>query len=80
MYSSDSYAEFGIAVFMAGGSLPALPNQIDAALLKAATAMKPVTSQNTNEYILSDGKNRIVYNIETKKIKPLSPKGENGGD
>ena len=31
--------------------------------------MKPVASANKNEYVLSDGKNRIVYNIETKKIE-----------
>ncbi|MBP6023487.1 DUF6298 domain-containing protein [Ferruginibacter sp.] len=69
VYSGDSYPEFAMAVFMAGGSLPALSNTLDAALLKAASGMKPIASQNKNEYILSDGKNRIVYNIETKKIE-----------
>lgn len=68
-YSGDSYPEFGIAAFMAGGSLPALSNTIDATLLKAASGMKPVASQNKNEYILSDGKNSILYNSETKKIE-----------
>jgi Family of unknown function (DUF6298) len=69
VYSGDSYPEFAMAAFMAGGSLSVLPNDIDATLLKAATSMKPVTSSNKKEYILSDGKNRIVYNIETKKIE-----------
>ena len=69
VYSGDSYPEFGMAVFMAGGSLPVLPNEIDKELLKAAVGMKPVASSNKNEYILSDGKNSIVYNTETKKLE-----------
>jgi hypothetical protein len=31
--------------------------------------MKPATSSNKNEYILSNGKESIVYNTETKKIE-----------
>jgi hypothetical protein len=69
VYSGDSYPEFGIAVLMAGGSLPVLPGDVDAAILKAAVGMKPVASANTNEYILSDGKSSIVYNTETKKLE-----------
>ncbi|MEY2918578.1 MAG: hypothetical protein RIS73_2292, partial [Bacteroidota bacterium] len=69
VYSGDSYPEFAMAAFMAGGSLPVLPNDINATLLKAAASMKPVTSSNEKEYILSDGKNRIVYNTETKKME-----------
>ena len=68
-YSGDSYPEFGMAVFMAGGSLAVLPDNFDKELLKAAAGMKPVTSLNKNEYILSDGTSSIVYNIETKKIE-----------
>jgi len=68
-YSGDSYTEFGMAVFIAGGSLAVLPGEIDAAIVKAAAGMKPVASSNKNEYILSDGKNSIVYNIETKKLE-----------
>jgi len=69
VYSGDSYPEFGMAVFMAGGSLPVLSKEIDKELLKAAAKMKPVASSNKNEYILSDGKNSLVYNIETKKLE-----------
>lgn len=69
VYSGDSYTEFGMAVFMAGGSLPVLPVDVDAALLKAVVGMKPVASANKNEYILSDGKTSIVYNAETKKVE-----------
>jgi hypothetical protein len=68
IYSGDSYPEFGIAVLMAGGSLPVLPKDIDASLLKAAAGMKPVASANSNEYVLSDGKKSIIYNVTTKNI------------
>ncbi len=68
MYSADSYPEFGMAVFMAAGSLPVLVNAIDDTILKAAVGMKPIASSNKNEYILSNGKNSIVYNVESKKI------------
>ena len=68
IYSGDSYPEFGIAVFMAGGSLPVLSTETGQELLKAAVKMKPVVSPIKNEYILSDGKNSIVYNTETKAL------------
>ncbi len=69
IYSGDSYPEFGIAVLMAGGSLPVLSTEIDKELLKAAVKMKPVVSSHKNEYILSDGKNSVVYNTETKRLE-----------
>ena len=68
-YSGDSYPEFGVAAFMAGGSLAGLSADINPEILKAAVSMKPVTSSNKNEYVLSDGKRTIVYNIETKKLE-----------
>lgn len=69
IYSGDSYPEFGMAVFMAGGSLPVLPKDTDAALLKLAVGMKPIISNDNNELVLSDGKKRIVYNTATKKVE-----------
>lgn len=69
VYSGDNYPEFGMAVFMAGGSLPVLSKDVDVTLLKVATVMKPVASAAKNEYILSDGKSSIVYNTETKKLE-----------
>ncbi len=69
IYSGDNYPEFGMAVFMAGGSMPVLPSNIDEALLKTVAGMKPVAATNTNEYILSNGRNSIVYNTETKKLE-----------
>ncbi len=68
VYSSDSYIEFAMAAFMAGGSLTAI-NNIDKEMVNAAVSMKPIASLNKNEYILGDGKRTITYNIETKKIE-----------
>jgi hypothetical protein len=61
-----------MAVFMAGGSMPVLPKDIDSTLLYAAVGMKPIASSIPKEYVLSDGKNSIVYNSETKKISKRS--------
>lgn len=69
VYSGDNYPEFGIAAFMAGGSLPLLPENVDAAIIKAAVGMKPVAPSNANEYILSDGKNSIIYNTVTRRFE-----------
>jgi len=69
VYSGDSYTEFGVAAFLAGGSLSVLPENVDKELLKAAAGMKPIASINKNEYVLSDGKNKIIYNKETRKFE-----------
>src|SRR6185503_16441749 len=69
VYSGDSYPEFGVAAFMAGGSLPTLSKEIDKEILKLAANMKPVASSNKKEYVLSNGKNSVVYNIETRKLE-----------
>jgi hypothetical protein len=69
VYSGDNYSEFGMAAFIAGGSLPLLSENIDAAILKAAVGMKPVAPTNANEYVLSDGKNSIIYNTIARKLE-----------
>lgn len=69
VYSGDSYTEFGMAAFMAGGSLAFLPATVDKELLLASIGMKPVKSSNKNEYMLSNGKASIVYNTETRKLE-----------
>ena len=69
IYSGDSYTEYGIAAYMAGGSLAALPNGVDATVINAAITMKPTESNNKEEYILSDGKNKIIYNTVSKKLE-----------
>lgn len=69
MYSGDSYPEFGMAVLMAGGSMAQLPSDTDKEILKTVISMKPVTSSNKDEYILSNGKKSIVYKAATQKIE-----------
>ena len=69
VYSGDSYSEFGMAAFMAGGSLAFLPAAVDKELLMASVGMKPVRSSGKNEYVLSNGKASIVYNAETRKLE-----------
>ncbi|HEX6847869.1 MAG TPA: DUF6298 domain-containing protein [Chitinophagaceae bacterium] len=69
IYSGDSYTEFGIAAFMAGGSLAVLPSIINKELLIASVGMKPAKSSNNKEYILSNGKNSLVYNTETRTLE-----------
>ncbi len=69
MYSGDNYPEFGMAVLMAGGSIPVLPENIDKSIANEAINMKPVASTNANDYILSDGKNSIIYNTVTRKLE-----------
>lgn len=69
IYSGDSYPEFGIAAFMAGGSLAVLPVSADPEIQKAATGMKPVAAGDKNEYKLSDGKRSIIYHTVTRKLE-----------
>ncbi len=69
IYSGDSYPEFGIAAFMAGGSLAVLPAATDQEILKAAAGMKPVKATSETEYILSDGKKSIIYNTVTRRLE-----------
>jgi len=53
---------------MAGGSLPVLPANIDAAILEKAAGMKPVSGKEEGVYILSNGKASIVYNSNTHQF------------
>ena len=57
-----------MAAFMAGGSLAVLPKDVKKDLLNVIN-MKPAKSTNKSEYILSNGKESIVYNVETKQIE-----------
>lgn len=69
IYSGDSYPEFGMAAFMAGGSMAVFPGATNKEILKAAAGMKPVTADAKNEYKLSNGQKSIVYNTETRKLE-----------
>ena len=71
IYSGDNYDSYGWAVFMAGGSLAALPGLNDE-LLAAAVNMKPsVLSGNPeNQYGLENpGKGYIFYNGAAQPIR-----------
>jgi len=69
IYSGDSYAEFGMAAFMAGGSMAVLSANTDKEILKSGAGMKPVHTTTENEYWLSDGKKKIIYNTLTRKLE-----------
>lgn len=68
VYSGDNYPEFGVAAFMAGGSLATLPANMEKEILGSAINMKPVRSTNNDEYRLSDGKRSIIYNTVSRKF------------
>lgn len=64
MYSAGRYDVFGWAVFMAGGSLAAIPAVPDPAFLKEASGMRPadVPGHPGGSYLLSNpGKAYILY-------------------
>lgn len=63
LYSADGSDRFGWAVFMAGGSLAALPQAADREFLSAATKMQP--AGNYGKYALA-GKNGLILYSETK--------------
>ena len=70
VYSADGYPEFGMAVLMAGGSLPVIPDDISKEIVNETIGMKPVPSADKNIYLLSDGgKRTIAYNIKTKTLE-----------
>jgi hypothetical protein len=63
LYSADGYDHFGWAVFIAGGSLPALPANTDKQFLTAASFMQPVelAGDTKDEWALGGNKGYIVY-------------------
>jgi hypothetical protein len=67
MYSGDNYDHFGWAVFMAGGSLAVLPS-LPQQFLADASSMKPGNNAN-NRWILSNGKDYIVYTEASEPVK-----------
>jgi hypothetical protein len=72
IYSGDSYADYGVAAFMAGGSLAVLPANVDSSLLTLAAKMKPADSSTKDEYLLSDGVHGIRYNSTTRKFEKIT--------
>ncbi|MEO5683069.1 MAG: DUF6298 domain-containing protein [Chitinophagaceae bacterium] len=75
VYSGDSYPEFAWAVFMAGGSLPALPAGLDKKFLTAAAGMKAVSE--TGKYTLAGSNGVIAYAVNEPSLQ-LDLTGING--
>jgi hypothetical protein len=72
LYSADGYEHFGWAVFIAGGSLPALPAATDKQFLAAASSMHPVDlpGKPGGQWALgNEGKGYIVYNSSGDNIR-----------
>jgi hypothetical protein len=68
VYSGDSYDEFGWAVFMATGSmavLPVLPQEF----LNNASSMHIIDGNSNKQWILTNGKDYIVYSTSSDPIK-----------
>ena len=69
VYSGDSYAEFGMAVLLAGGSLPVLPNEIDKEIFKVITGMKPASSATRRIYTNRwEEKNCVQYKYKEIRV------------
>jgi hypothetical protein len=68
MYSGDSYDEFGWAVFMATGSLAVLP-VLPKEFLNDASSMRLVDGNPAKQWMLSNGKDWIVYSSSGDPVK-----------
>jgi len=68
MYSGDNYDHFGWAVFMAGGSMAVLP-ELQKEFLCDASSMKPAESKTKDQWVLSNGKEWIVYSNTNTPIQ-----------
>jgi hypothetical protein len=72
IYSENEYGQFGWAVFMAGGSLPAIPSALPAEFLADASSMTPVELADNPDSVRTlankDG-NVIIYCNTTNVIR-----------
>lgn len=71
IYSADGAEEMGWAVFMAGGSLAAIPPVAYPGFLRAAASMQPVDTHNTpGQWMLShNGNEYIIYSNGTQPVQ-----------
>ena len=70
-YAGDGFDSNGWAVFMAGGSLPNIPDA-PAGLLKDAASMKvvPLSGKSENQLVLSSGgQSFIIYNASSSAVQ-----------
>jgi len=71
LYSAAGYDHFGWAVFIAGGSLPALPSNTDKQFLTAAGSMKPIDLPGSpkDQWVLGNpAKGYIIYNSSNNAV------------
>jgi hypothetical protein len=73
-YSGDSYDQLGWAVFMATGSMAVLP-QLPIEFLSDASSMKMMESNSDKQWMLSNGKDFIVYANSNDPVKMNLPAG-----
>lgn len=70
IFSTDEYDKFGWAVFMAGGSLAAIPILEDASFLKDAATMKPLEqTQPRGQYVMANAVSFIVYSDSSSAVR-----------
>lgn len=71
IYSGDNYEQFGWAVFMAGGSLPVLPESVSKAFLSSAATMLPLElpDQSAGQWTLGNNQKEYIIYSNSSTIK-----------
>lgn len=71
-YSESLPDELNWAVLMAGGSMAKIPRPDNPEILTLAIRMKPLKQEgkSSNQWILSDDQNYIIYSIDEESIHP----------
>lgn len=77
VYYSQKYPELGWAIFMAGGSLPNIPNISDSSFLSDALFMNPIEDVNINYYQLGNSDIGSVFYL-SNSIEDVSITIESG--
>lgn len=69
IYNGDNYPSMAWAIFMAGGSMAAVPSVGDGSFYKAAAQMTPKTIDGV--WVLEGKNGAILYNVTVAKAKAL---------
>ncbi len=77
VYSGDGFDRYGWAVFIAGGSLPVLPKEVDQKLLAAASTMKGIelAGQPQDQWALGNASKEYIIYTATGTVTPLALDG-----
>ena len=76
VYSGDNYDQLGWAAFMAGGSMPNLPEGLPAKFLEDATHMKPEGTGKSNWHLA--GVNSHIFYVQGNESIMIDLAGSNG--